>query len=131
MNNWLFSIWTTRALMTFAVAVNLHTVVTIDGAWRVLGVVMITLMLAVWALAEATRRRSQRRRWDIAADTVDPVGFLAQAEYMSRLSLREHKAVLDWVVDHGFAWTDDDVDDAPPVVRGWIEAGTRPPRENR
>lgn len=120
-----------RAVMAIAILVALDVSRSQHGWDRTLFLSGAVLMILAQLQVERSRRRLRRVNWEAAARSPDPIAYLAQTEYMNGLTPRECTTVLVWQVEHGFRWTDEDVEAAPDVVRGWVLAGERAPREAR
>jgi hypothetical protein len=104
-----------------AVGVNLLRLFVEDvgsSSWWVGVATLLVLAFVQWGL-EASRRMTDDLRWQVAATTRDPVGYLAGAEYLDTLNRRQRRELTQW-----FKNTQGEVhyDDLPPVVRGFVDA---------
>lgn len=113
-----------RVTLAIVIAWNCWNIVIYDGWWRVAFIVMTLFLIASVVFAERSRYLLREHIWNRAASSPDPVASLARSEYIQRLSPREMSVLMTWWAEH---WDDPESDDAPPVVRGYYEAG-QPPR---
>lgn len=137
--------WFQRATLAVAVGINVVNLLVIQdrgsrGWW--LALAWLLVLLAVQSWMEGVHQRNRRfrrealeRRWALAASSSDPIGALAQWDYMERLSSREMRELVDWLEGLRQAHQGDrpydpaEWEEVPPVVAGWLLARVRTPRD--
>lgn len=123
-----------RALMGVAIGWNTFNVATSTGGMRLLAATIVIVMVAAQVRIEWSRVRWRRFSrdfaWDLAAASPNPIGSMARSEYLRGLTYAQSGEFTDWMTAHEFP-SETDLADAPPVVRGYFEAGARYPRETR
>jgi uncharacterized membrane protein len=123
--------WLMRLVLTFSIAANLNTVRSSDdiGWMPAIALVSAGFVAWCWFFCERVWRRTDARRWDLAAASDDPIAWMASHEYLMSLSSRQQDQFLKEIEALGDDFASVPVDDLPPLLRGYRAALNEPPRE--
>lgn len=128
--NFLYSAWGMRVLAPACLALEIWIIWGESWFVRVAGVIGIVIICLTWYGQEIRLRHRKSDLWAEAASTGDPMAYLAAHDYFAGLRWRDQLQIVRWVSEHPWEFTtQEDLDDAPPVVRGFVAAMTNPPRE--
>lgn len=122
-----------RVVAAITIGYNAHTLITADLPLWADAILGFCIALLVWSqvmLWLGNRRLDsvvEDLRWQIAAESNDPVAALARMEYFDTLSREEFDELRQWFAnapEH-----DVDIDDLPPVVAGLFRIELAHPKE--